>query len=248
MIFCATNWTLNSDYNGLKASHDADKAVILKLKTDYEALEQTHDSLIKKFEDLKLEYAAEVDNSENLAKSLNAANTELQLKSDVIRSIPPDYLGALERLQNDKLCCRDRMGREKELEMKNSDLEKKYASREAFLSSLASELFELREKNSDSARLGAVIYLEDQIDIKEKLIKSLKNHINKMIVNKGLSDDSYSYPAVLFDQDTENTVIVAESEVISKKQLKKERQRQKKKLEALSWESSVTIEEIVPEG
>ena len=139
--------TLNSDYNGLKASHDADKAVILKLKTDYEALEQTHDSMIKKFEDLKLEYAAEVDNSENLAKSLHTANTELQLKSDVIRSIPPDYLGALERLQNDKPCCRDRMGREKELEMKNSDLEKKSASREAFLSSLASELFELREKN-----------------------------------------------------------------------------------------------------
>ena len=69
-----------------------------------------------------------------------------------------------------------------------------------------------------------------------------------MTVNKGLSDDSYSYPAVLYDQDTKNTVIVAESEVISKKQLKKEKQRQKKKLEALSRESSVTMEEIVPEG
>ena len=132
--------------------------------------------------------------------------------------------------------------------MKNSDLEKKSESREALLSSIASELFELREKNSSRFKLSWIGCLEDQIDAKEKLIKSLKIHINKMTVNKGLSDDSYSYPAVLFDQDTMNTVLEAESEVISKKQLKKEKQRQKKKLEALSRESSVTMEEIVPEG
>ena len=67
-----------------------------------------------------------------------------------------------------------------------------------------------------------------------------------MVANKGLSDDSHSYPATLFDQ--EEPLNTALSEGTSKKQLKKERQRQKKELEASSPESSVTMEEIVPGG
>ena len=109
---------LNSDYNALKACYDTEKAVTHSQDAAYKTLSSKHDSLINKFEDLKLDYAAEVDNSENLAKSLQLVNQELEQKRNVIKSIPPDYLDALERLRSEKPCCRDRSKREEDLEIK----------------------------------------------------------------------------------------------------------------------------------
>ena len=102
-----------------------------------------------------------------------------------------------------------------------------------------------RENNVQKQRLAqevknnklCVIGLQDLLKEKDKLIKVLRNHINKMVTNRNCFDDSYSYPADLFDHQL--PIHSPEmSDGKDKKKLKKERQRQKREHEALSRESS----------
>ena len=218
---------LNSDYNALKASLDTEKAVTQSQKADYKTLSCAHDSLLKNFENLKLEYAAEVDNSENLTKSLQLVNQELEQKSKVIKSIPPDYLDALERLRSDKPCCRDKSEREEVLETKLKSAENELKDAKSDVNALGTELLELRQycqtKSSVVINEANLILLEN----KDKLIKFLKNQISNLVTNMNCFDDSYSYPADLFDHQ-----LPSQSPEMSdgkdKKRLKKERQRQKR--------------------
>ena len=225
---------LNSDYNALKASHDTEKAVAQSQDAGYRTLSHNYDSLIKKFENLKLDYAAEVDNSENLAKSLHLVNQELVQKTNVIKSIPPDYLDALERLRSDKPCCRERSKREEDLEtklksaetdLKDADLKEKALIRDHYL--------QVQEVQNHKVWITD---LRDLLQEKDTLIKVLKNHINKMVTNRNCFDDSYSYPAELFDQIPSHSPEMANG--IDKKKLKKERQRQKRLDEAQARESN----------
>ena len=236
---------LNSDYNALKTSHDTEKAVAQSQDAGYKTLSRNHDSLIKKFEDLKLDYAAEVDNSENLAKSLHLVNQELAQKTNVIKSIPPDYLEALERLRSDKPCCRDRTKREENLEIKLKNAEYELKDAKSTVNAFGSELFDLRQhcQTMSSVTNNMSITIEDKVillESKDKLIKFLKNQINNLVTNMNCFDDSYSYPADLFDhplpsQSPEMT------DGKDKKKLKKERQRQKREHEASLRESSANM-------
>ena len=211
---------LNSDYNALKARYDTEKAVTQSQDAGYRTLSRTHDSLINKFENLKLEYAAEVDHGENLAKSLQLVNQELEQKTNVIKSIPPDYLDALERLRSDKPCCRNRSKREEDLEIKlksaetdleDADLKEKALIRDHYL--------QVQEVQNHKVWITD---LQDLLQEKDTLIKVLKNHINKMVTNRNCFDDSYSFPAELFDHQ-----LLSHSPEMSnrvdKKKLKKER-------------------------
>ena len=77
-----------------------------------------------------------MDNSKHLVKSLQVANQELEQKSKVFKSIPPDYLDALERLRSDKPCCREKTKREENLEIKYRDLEHKLKEAQFFIDAL----------------------------------------------------------------------------------------------------------------
>ena len=239
---------LNSDYNALKTSLDTEKAVTQSQKADYKTLSYAHDSLLKSFENLKLDYAAEVDNSENLTKSLQLVNQELEQKSKVIKSIPPDYLDALERLRSDKPCCRGKSEREEALETKLKSAEYELKDAKSTVNAFGSELFDLRQHYqtlSSATNTFRITNMDKDIllESKDKLINFLKNQINNLVTNRNCFDDSYSYPADLFDHQLPSQSPEM-SDGKNKKQLKKERQRQKKEHEARSRESSATRTDI----
>ena len=103
-------------------------------------------------------------------------NQELEQKTNVIKSIPPDYLDALERLRSDKPCCQDRSKREEDLEIKLKSAETDLANPGHNQKALLREIHEQRQQVQWNS-LG-ITDLQDLLQRKDKLIEVLKKIIS----------------------------------------------------------------------